>query len=99
MIYKIEYSNYEAGVRNLRKLLDRIFRKIVAKIEIKSKKEEKNESKENVEKKIIYKVTERNVEKIVDIAEGDLNYYYEGMTKELPIGSTSGLIYLNEGYG
>jgi len=30
------YCGYEAGVRNLRKCLDRIYRKIVAKIECKS---------------------------------------------------------------
>ena len=29
-----QYCGYEAGVRNLRKCLDRVFRKIVAKIEI-----------------------------------------------------------------
>jgi ATP-dependent Lon protease len=29
------YCGYESGVRNLRKCLDRVFRKIVAKIEIK----------------------------------------------------------------
>jgi len=29
-----QYCGYEAGVRNLRKCIDRVFRKIVAKIEL-----------------------------------------------------------------
>lgn len=36
------YCGHEAGVRNLRKCLDRIFRKIVAKIEAKKIHEDKN---------------------------------------------------------
>ena len=34
-----KYCGYEAGVRNLNKCLDRIFRKLVAKIEFKKIKE------------------------------------------------------------
>jgi len=34
------YSSHEAGVRNLRKCLDRIFRKIVSKLEFKKADEE-----------------------------------------------------------
>jgi len=39
------YCGYEAGVRNLRKCLDRVFRKIVAKLEQQKVEEEVDQSK------------------------------------------------------
>ena len=39
---EIDYCSHEAGVRNLRKCLDRIFRKVVAKLE--NKKIEETDS-------------------------------------------------------
>ena len=49
-----DYCAHEAGVRNLRKCLDRIFRKIVAKMEDKKITE--------VQKQLIYEQTEPKVD-------------------------------------
>ena len=120
------YCSHEAGVRNLRKCLDRIFRKIVAKMEDKKINEQplaptieveaaastsqtsppedtttqptlyKAELPEKVVKE--YQVNSRNLEKFLDVPPTD-DTYYQGINGRLPIGSSNGLAYIDDGQG
>jgi Lon-like ATP-dependent protease len=45
----INYCGHEAGVRNLKKCLDRVFRKIVAKLEDKIQKESESARKDAIQ--------------------------------------------------
>jgi len=132
------YCNHEAGVRNLRKSLDRIFRKVTAKIEDKkmveneheaaqevtselkddknlgsmepadSGKEENQEEEastpmifkeEHLEKVIKkYQINTQNLEKFLDLPSTDDNYYVN-INKKLPLGSSNGLAYIDDGQG
>lgn len=86
------YCGYEAGVRNLKKAMDRVFRKIVAKIEGQSKEEALLIADTS------YQVNTKNLEKLLDIPSTD-NTFYVDINKVLPIGSANGLAYVNDGYG
>ena len=92
------YCGHEAGVRNLKKALDRIFRKVVAKLESKpgNKSDEAGDmtSAEEVE----YQINTKNLERFLDIPPTDDNYF-AGINKGLPVGSSNGLAYVNDGYG
>jgi len=110
------YCGYEAGVRNLRKCIDRIFRKIVAKLELKrisdeGEVEEKTEKAEEAEAAAAghhlhedmdgpksYQINTKNLERFLDVAPTDNNYYRD-INKELPQGSSNGLAYVDAGYG
>ena len=80
------YCGYEAGVRNLRKCIDRIFRKIVAKLEM-AKIDHPSENDEEAagvahhlnheidcELKE-YQVNTKNLERFLDVAPTDDTYY------------------------
>ena len=93
------YCGHEAGVRNLKKALDRIFRKVVAKLESSVKPVDQTEqadqsSQEDVE----YQINTKNLERFLDIPPTDDNYF-KGINKGLPVGSANGLAYVNDGYG
>jgi len=76
--------------------LDRIFRKVVAKLETKtSPSVEDEEVKEELTE---YQINTKNLERFLDTAPTDDNYY-EGINKGLPVGSSNGLAYVNDGYG
>ena len=95
------YCGHEAGVRNLKKALDRIFRKIVAKLETQPAKaeEETVEEAEIVEEDDVeYQINTKNLERFLDIPPTDDNYF-DGINKGLPVGSANGLAYVNDGYG
>ena len=83
------YCNHEAGVRNLKKALDRVFRKIVTKLENKNSK---------VDTEVEYQINTKNVEKFLDVPPTD-DAYFANINKQLPIGSSNGLAYVNDGYG
>lgn len=88
-----KYCGHEAGVRNLRKALDRVFRKIVAKLE--------NQPATSVvlpPVDINYQVNSKNLERFLDIPMTD-DTFYLNINKELPVGSANGLAYVNDGYG
>lgn len=91
------YCAHEAGVRNLKKALDRIFRKIVAKLENLPEKEE-NALLGTPEELIEYQINTKNLETFLDIPPTDDSYFYN-INKELPVGSSNGLAYVNDGYG
>jgi endopeptidase La len=63
-----KYCGHEAGVRNLRKALDRVFRKIVAKIEYQS-------ATLLPEPESNYQVNSKNLEKFLDIPMTDDTFY------------------------
>jgi ATP-dependent Lon protease len=84
------YCGHEAGVRNLKKAIDRVFRKIVAKIE--------NQAVVSVVTDDPYQVNTKNMEKFLDFPSTD-DTFYQDINKELPIGSANGLAYVNDGYG
>jgi len=84
------YCGYEAGVRNLRKNLDRVFRKIVTKLD--------DSTKERNTEEVEYQINTKNVEKLLDVPPTDDNYF-ANINKQLPIGSSNGLAYVNDGYG
>lgn len=63
-----KYCGHEAGVRNLRKALDRVFRKIVAKIEYQS-------ATIVPEADTHYQVNSKNLEKFLDIPMTDDTFY------------------------
>jgi len=86
-----KYCGHEAGVRNLRKALDRVYRKIVAKIEYQSATLLPEPSSH-------YQVNSKNLEKFLDIPMTD-DTFYMNINKELPVGSANGLAYVNDGYG
>lgn len=45
-----------------------------------------------------YQVNTKNLERFLDVAATDDNYY-SGINKELPLGSSNGLAYVDDGYG
>lgn len=91
------YCHHEAGVRNLKKALDRVFRKIVAKLEQKSAPKDEATS-ENDEDSVEYQINTQNLERFLDIPPTD-DSYFEGINKGLPVGTSNGLAYVNDGYG
>lgn len=88
------YCHHEAGVRNLRKALDRVFRKIVTKLDSSAVSQDAVRSADEVE----YQINTKNVEKFLDVPPTDDNFF-EGINKQLPIGTSNGLAYVNDGYG
>ena len=64
------YCGHEAGVRNLRKSLDRVFRKIVAKLESNGQPTGERDA-ERVE----YQINTKNLETFLDVPPTDDNYY------------------------
>ena len=86
------YCGHEAGVRNLKKALDRVYRKIVSKLETSSTK-----AKEPTNE-IEYQINTKNLERFLDIPPTD-DHYFNNINKQLPIGSSNGLAYVNDGYG
>lgn len=88
------YCGHEAGVRNLKKSIDRIFRKIVAKLETQESVPSPMESSEPIE----YQINSKNLELFLDIPSTDDTFYID-INKQLPIGSSNGLAYVNDGYG
>lgn len=85
------YCGHEAGVRNLKKALDRIFRKLVAKLEDVPSDEQPAES-------VNYQVNTKNLERFLDYPSTD-DTFYTDINKTLPIGSSNGLAYVQDGYG
>jgi ATP-dependent Lon protease len=85
------YCGHEAGVRNLRKALDRVFRKITAKIEYQPETL-------LIDGDTNYQVNTKNLEKFLDVPSTD-DTFYLNINKELPVGSANGLAYVNDGYG
>lgn len=61
------YCGHEAGVRNLRKALDRVFRKIVTKLDAGKKSEN--------DKEVEYQVNTKNMEKFLDVPPTDDTYF------------------------
>lgn len=107
------YCGHEAGVRNLRKCLDRIYRKIVAKIESKQNTSDdggaevaadagldalNTDDKAETNEIIEYQVNTQNLERFLDIPASDDNYF-RNINKQLPVGCSNGLAYVNDGYG
>ena len=87
------YCSHEAGVRNLKKALDRVYRKITAKLE------NLPENEQTVsEGPIEYQINTKNLETFLDIPPTDDSYYIN-INKQLPVGSSNGLAYVNDGYG
>lgn len=86
------YCGHEAGVRNLKKCLDRVFRKVTAKLEA--------QEAEIVQESGVteYQINTQNLERFLDVAPSDDNFYVD-INKQLPIGSSNGLAYVNDGYG
>lgn len=101
-----QYCAHEAGVRNLRKCLDRIFRKIVAKMEDKKLlSSSTTESATTIDvtstaSEVIkeYQVNTGNLERFLDVPPTD-DHYYQGINRQLPIGSSNGLAYVDDGQG
>ena len=91
------YCAHEAGVRNLKKALDRVFRKIVAKLENLPDKEDKSLPSSS-EELIEYQINTKNLETFLDIPPTDDSYFLN-INKGLPVGSSNGLAYVNDGYG
>lgn len=113
------YCGFEAGVRNLRKCIDRVFRKIVSKLELQKIEETKakgiepaqqedseaasaghhliEELDDNVKMKQ-YQINTKNLERFLDVAPTDDNYYQD-INKQLPRGCSNGLAYVDDGYG
>ena len=96
------YCHHEAGVRNLKKALDRIFRKVVAKLETQTTKQEISQEEKVGEttevEDVEYQINSKNLERFLDIPPSDDNYYKD-INQGLPIGSSNGLAYVNDGYG
>lgn len=112
------YCGFEAGVRNLRKCIDRVFRKIVAKLERKKFDDQVAATGEEATKEVQadeaaaaghhlhpelevvkhYQVNTKNMERFLDVAPTDDNYYQD-INKQLPTGSSNGLAYVDDGYG
>ena len=84
------YCHHEAGVRNLKKALDRVFRKIVAKLENQPAISSITESN--------YQVNSKNLQKFLDFPSTDETFYLN-INKELPVGSANGLAFVQDGYG
>lgn len=64
------YCGHEAGVRNLRKALDRVFRKIVAKLE-----SQPASAQVAVDTDVEYQINTLNLEQFLDVPPTDDNYY------------------------
>ena len=113
------YWGFEAGVRNLRKCIDRIFRKIVAKLEQKKIEDDQlqgidvaTQQPEETEAASAghhlhqeldtspkqYQINTKNLERFLDVAPTDDNYYQD-INKQLPRGCSNGLAYVDDGYG
>lgn len=109
------YCGFEAGVRNLRKCIDRVFRKIVAKMEMKRIKDlEAGRITEPTDADAAgpahhlvpqieegpkhYQINTKNLERFLDVAPTDDNYY-NNINKELSVGCSNGLAYVDDGYG
>lgn len=95
------YCGHEAGVRNLRKAVDRVFRKIVTKLEFANimDKQAEAQTEKNAEIEILeYQVNSQNLEKFLDIPPTDDAYFID-INKQLPVGCSNGLAYVNDGYG
>jgi ATP-dependent Lon protease len=95
------YCGHEAGVRNLRKAIDRVFRKIVSKLEISEKKPSSDstaQAEESALAEVHYQINTKNLEKFLDIPPTDDAYFFN-INKQLPVGSSNGLAYVNDGYG
>jgi len=96
------YCGYEAGVRNLRKCIDRIYRKVVAKLEMRKIEEKEAKDTEVAEAMISehkhYQVNTKNLERFLDVAPTDDNYFIN-IDKQLPKGCSNGLAYVDDGYG
>lgn len=108
------YCGHEAGVRNLRKCIDRIFRKIVAKLEMKkienlekfgTESETTDEAAaaghhliEEIDTEKKYQINTKNLERFLDVAPTD-DTFYQNINKMLPKGSSNGLAYVDDGYG
>lgn len=113
------YCGFEAGVRNLRKCIDRIFRKIVAKLEQKKIEDDQlqgidvaTQQPEETEAASAghhlhqeldtspkqYQINTKNLERFLDVAPTDDNYYQD-INKQLPRGCSNGLAYVDDGYG
>lgn len=45
-----------------------------------------------------YQINTKNLERFLDVAPTD-NNYYRNINKELPLGSSNGLAYVDDGYG
>ncbi len=56
--------------------------------------------KEEVPERVIkeYQINTKNLDSFLDVPMTDDTYYY-GINKELPIGSSNGLAYVDDGYG
>jgi len=117
-----QYCGHEAGVRNLRKCIDRIFRKIVAKMEDKKlqvtpavpipsevhvdvQSEAASDAttaptiyKAELPERLVkdYQVNTKNLEVFLDVPATD-DQYYQGINQRLPIGSSNGLAYIDDG--
>jgi ATP-dependent Lon protease len=118
-----QYCGHEAGVRNLRKCIDRIFRKIVAKMEDKkllvtpavpiplevhvetAQVEAASDAttaptlyKAELPERLVkdYQVNTKNLEVFLDVPATD-DQYYQGINCRLPIGSSNGLAYIDDG--
>ena len=78
-----QYCGHEAGVRNLRKCIDRIFRKIVSKLERQTKPDEEGDAAstdihpqiQSPESLKEYQINTKNLEKFLDISPTDDNYF------------------------
>lgn len=86
------YCGHEAGVRNLRKSIDRIFRKIVARLE------NSIAAPATGADMVEYQVNSKNLELFLDEPSTDDTFYID-INKQLPIGTSNGLAYVNDGYG
>jgi Lon-like ATP-dependent protease len=107
------YCGHEAGVRNLRKCIDRVFRKVCAKLEMKRIQEERTNGIHAVnaeaatanhhidsdsEQEKHYQLNTKNIERFLDVPPTD-DTYYQGINKQLPKGCSNGLAYVDDGYG
>ncbi len=102
------YCGFEAGVRNLRKCIDRVFRKIVAKLENQKDIQEEFATQDISEEPKIeteietelkeYQVNTKNLEIFLDIPSTD-DHYYQDINQQLPVGCSNGLAYVDAGYG
>ena len=75
------YCGHEAGVRNLKKALDRIFRKVVAKLEGQTgtaADETLVDPAEVAASEVEYQINTKNLERFLDIAPSD-DSFYEGI--------------------
>lgn len=93
------YCGHEAGVRNLRKAIDRVFRKIVTKLEVtQGQVADEVNTRDCVHPQVEYQINTKNLEKFLDIPPTD-DHYFTNINKQLPVGSSNGLAYVNDGYG